>query len=138
MTTNYTLTLTNKHLAIIQEALNLYFRLGIGQVNDLKRHLEANTLHEATDPERFDVEDALDILDKKLPGCGIMSATDQVKDAHFIHDVIRHKLAWHDAIERGITDSYDNRIWPEMFQVWFDKPTNYGTLPAIEINKVED
>ncbi len=138
MTTNYTLTLTNKHLAIIQEALNLYFRLGIGQVTDLKQHLEANTLRITTGTDRCDVEDALYVLDKRLAGCGITNATDRVRDACFIHDVIRHKLAWDDAIEQGITDSYDNRIWPEMFQVWFDKPTNYGTLPAIEINKVED
>jgi hypothetical protein len=138
MTCKYTLTLTDKHLATIQEALNLYFRLGIGQVNDLKQHLEANTLRITTGTEACDVEDALYMLDKRLAGCGIMNATDQVKDACFIHDVIRHQLSWHDAIERGITDSYDNRVWPEMYQVWFDKPINYGTLPAIEINKVED
>ncbi len=138
MTTNYTLTLTNKHLAIIQEALNLYFRLGLGQVNDLNLHIEENTATRVTSTELCGIEDALYVLDKRLAGCGITNATDRVRDACFIHDVIRHKLAWHDAIERGITDSYDNRIWPEMFQVWFDKPTNYGTLPAIEINKVED
>jgi hypothetical protein len=138
MTTNYTLTLTDKHLTIIQEALNLYFRLGIGQVDDLKQHLEANTLRITTGTEVCDVEDALYVLDKRLAGCGIANATAQVKDACFIHGTITHKLAWDGAIERGITDSHDNRFWSEMFQVWFDKPTNYGTLAAIEINKVED
>ncbi len=138
MTCKYTLTLTDKHLAIIQEALNLYFRLGIGQTFDLNLHIEENTATRATSTELCDIEDALCKLDQKLPNCSIGVATTQVKDAHFLHDTIRHKLAWDYAIQRGITDSYGNRHGSRMMLSKFDKPINYGTLPAIEINKVED
>lgn len=53
-----------------------------------------------------------------------------------IHQVIRHKLSWEGAVEKGIIESEDSpREWSEMMTVNYDSPFHWGTEPLCSLVK---
>lgn len=53
-----------------------------------------------------------------------------------IHQVIRHRLAWEDAIEQGVVQSIDDkRDWRSMMGVAYDPPMRFGPEPLAKMRR---
>jgi hypothetical protein len=129
----YQLELDEEQAKIIQRALDLYMRIGLGQIE--------YPVCDAITRARFDVSidqfcaarDELAVVGEKLTGyasnasrgIGSPELPNEFKRACDIHDVIRHRIAWDRSPEGGMGVSfYDPLHWGE------------GDLPKIK--KVED
>lgn len=114
----YTLQLTENQARIISEALDLFSRIGMGQLKEVVSVLRQNPLPNSNLEERInflsEIRNKLDILAKywmKGPGYhGITSKliSDKFRIAWDIQQVIRHRLAWDRKSEGGFTIDFDD------------------------------
>lgn len=120
MSKSYTLHLTEKQARVIVNALDLYSRIGMGQLKEVAYVLRQNPLPKA-DPELdaritllSDIRDRLDTLSRYwMNGSGYYGITsksisDVFRTAWDIQQVIRHRLAWDRNPKGGITVDFDN------------------------------
>ena len=56
-----------------------------------------------------------------------------------LYEVIRHKLSWERAVEKGIIESEDSpRNFTEMMTVNYDKPFMWGNEPLAKIERIPE
>lgn len=106
----YVLTLTRRQAQIIQRALDLYFRLGLGQVQYVVCTIVSQAKFDVNIDKHINGRDLLDRAKQLLTGYGpgwsrgISSPHLPMifKEACDIHDVIRHRISWDISQEGGI------------------------------------
>ncbi len=137
----YTLTMTEAQARVVQQALNVYFRLHLGQLDDA---LECLPTVEPLwyDDKRAAAEGVRKALAHRLhPNVNLHSSSLGVGNEAFkagaavdIHDTIRHRLAWDKAQAECLTHHDGSRNWKTMLGVQYDEPMHYGAdpLPTIE------
>jgi hypothetical protein len=55
-----------------------------------------------------------------------------------LYQVVRHKLSWEGAVERGVIESEDSpRNWSEMMTVNYDTPMKFGTEPLAKMERID-
>ena len=141
----YKLTLNEKQAAVVQHALEIYARLGIGQ---FRNALELLPL-DGQIPEGWWA--SMDAIGSILSGHtkhGVNGWTsslsihskDVSEDAQIawdVHQVIRHRLSWDRAVANGIVESADSeRRWP-MVGVYYDDPHLVSNEPIAKMEKAD-
>lgn len=135
MSKQYTLHLTEKQARVIVNALDLYSRIGMGQLKEVAYVLRATQkLNDNTDVEIQERSDQINIIRDRLEaisrywmnGSGYHSITSQkISDvfrvAWDIQQVIRHRLAWDKNPKGDITVDFDDAL-----------KTSEEQLPTIE------
>jgi len=129
----YQLTLTEIQLQVVQNALDMYFRVGMGQLREVTEHLIDHDLEMGEWCKRRDLVDAIMAAAKlaarpELTGNASHSiSSDKIDDSNRIacevHNVIRHHLAWERKPEGG-------------FGVSWDQPMQYSQEPMAVISQV--
>ena len=121
---SYTLELSAEHLQVINSALELFFRCGMGQYDhilDLPDHWDKRNDLAAEVLDQLHV-----ILTKKAPNAYSSITSSEISDsyrvANDIYQVIRHKLSWDKNPKGGMTVNYDT-------------PMKWGKSPLIKIDK---
>jgi hypothetical protein len=129
----YNLKINKKQAQVISKSLDLYSRIGCGQVNEILWHpsvaekmwvkndnLTENQMNHKVVGQLLD--NIKKIIWNYLPNehGGITMAKETDKIAYDIHQVIRHKLAWEDEPNGGNT-------------VDFHKPMKYSDEKLAEI-----
>lgn len=132
---NYTLKLTETQCRVVQAALDLYYRIGMGQLQEVARVAEPAPNHDWQKDDRCHrVMSAVRVLKNELlgwpnPGTnyGIMAKElpDDFRVACDIHDVIRQRLAL-DGLKPGGKPG---------FGVAFDPVRQKGKEPLATIKK---
>jgi hypothetical protein len=114
----YTLHLTERQARVIIDALDLFSRIGMGQLKEVSYVLRQNPLPEP-EAERdaritllSDIRERLDMLSRYwnangFSGITSKSISDRFRIAWDILQVIRHRLAWDQKPEGGITVDFD-------------------------------
>lgn len=134
MTKKYTLELTEKQMGVIQQALDMYFRVAMGQHTELIDQMIPPL--KDTDEwcrRRDGVEEHLrearswampDLARSAYYGIYAKEIAEENRIACDIHDVIRHHLAWERHPEGG-------------FQVCFDTPMakSEEPLPVVHVEE---
>lgn len=138
----YTLHITRQQALTLQVACEVLARLGLGQFRDALEHLPTSEWRPEGWNEDMDAIGA--ILSKHTIqgvdgwrhslGIGNDKTGDTAKDAWDLHCVIRHRLSWDAAIERGDIQPGEPRKWPEMMGVSYDEPMRHGKEPLARIS----
>jgi Zn-dependent M32 family carboxypeptidase len=131
----YNFKINKKQVEVISKALDLYSRIGAGQVNEILWHSSvAKKMWVKNDnltENKMDYKIVVKMLDdiKKIiwgykpnEHGGISMAEETDKIAYDLHQVIRYKLAWDENSEGGLT-------------VDFQKPMRYSEEKLAKINK---
>ena len=137
--------LTERQMQALSEACDLYSRLAMGQLDDLKHVLPLAKFDEIDwsgfHEDMAKVEALLRTHyshELRAPNSffGIASeqVSEQAKAACDLHQVVRHRLAWDRAYDEGVIKPGDSRKWPEMMQVSFDDPMGHAKddLPTVK------
>ena len=144
----YNLQITEKQLQVISTACELLSRIQGGQVREVFDHL----------PLRKDMDwgvyhEIKDELTKRMPeilkdgidgyrssfGVGNRELPESKDIAIDLYEVIRHKLSWERAVEKGIIESEDSpRNFTEMMTVNYDKPFMWGNEPLAKIERIPE
>lgn len=146
---NYTITLTQKQLETVQEALEVYSRLGIGQWRQAfeKLPLRQNESsfdwahwHDFLDDVGFQIKNfTKQRVDGYQSSLGIhgLDVSESAQIAWDVHQVIRHRLSWERAVEQGFVESLDSpRNWREMLGVNYDEPMPTSDQPLAKVERV--
>jgi hypothetical protein len=147
MTKTYTLTVTQQQAAVLQVACEFLARIQCGQVRQvfdhlpLRKDLDYGILHDIEDnlTERMPeiLVNGIDGWRSSL-GVGNKNLPPSSDIAWDLYCVIRHRLSWDKAIEKGIVDSVDSpRKTPEMMGVSYDSPMKWGSEPLATIVPAE-
>lgn len=124
----YSLNITKQQAEIIIKALDLYSRIGMGQIIEVLDH-HTNRIK----PEQaIIIYNKLNEIKPMLTGLPTNSyysiSSDQISNnyriAYDLQQVIRHRLAWDGNPDGG-------------FGVNFDAPMNYSQIPFATIKKIE-
>lgn len=129
----YKLTLTEKQAEVVIKALDLYTRMGLGQ---LERVLEVAALEgqQWEGPTDYETaESAMVTLKKALTGFALNASygiySEKVRDtfrvAYDIMQVLRHSVAWAKQPEGGI-------------ETWFYTPLQTAQQPLPTVSAVEE
>jgi hypothetical protein len=123
MSKRYTLHLTEKQARVIVNALDLYSRIGMGQLKEVAYVLRAQNIGAKTDAEIQEHSDQINIIRDRLEalsrywmnGPGYHSiASQKISDvfrvAWDIQQVVRHRLAWDRNPKGDITVDFDNAL----------------------------
>jgi hypothetical protein len=133
MTDHYRLTISRHQAQVINEALDLYARLHMGQVDELaylyralanQRGLSAEAT-EAIDGHCAAVSRLVGPASGGYYGIAHQLVSDTARVAHDIKQVVRHRLAWDRTPDGGM-------------QVDFDQPHAYGSEPLPTIDRMID
>lgn len=113
----YQLTLTETQLVVVQQALDMYFRVGMGQINEVAEHLvppeqDINVRCDRRDAAREFLRQAKLAAMPDLPvnayyGIYSQQIDESNRIACDIHDVIRYCLAWQRQPEGGFGVAWD-------------------------------
>jgi len=126
----YRMTLSEKQVKVVLHALDLFFRLEMGQVEELKRRLSNRP---------FDSEVYQRIKSLLFPELemneyyGIMSPeiSDDTRRAADIHDALRYHYVWSKE-----PNEPTERDWARQNTVYYDEPLpclENEALPAVEV-----
>lgn len=140
----YTLELTKSQLQALQLATEIYARLGIGQIRDAIYALPLDEskgyppMHEiCRDVEAAIAKHTISNVDGYRASLGIhhKDVKEPVKIAWDLYQVIRNRIAWDDAIEKGIVENHQSpRNWSGgMFGVHYDDPLKTSLEPLARI-----
>jgi hypothetical protein len=142
----YTITVTPAQAQIMQAALEVYARLGFCQIwpalDQLPVLVDGNRKSGGT-IDHDTIRAVEDLLSPKVGlnmrssslGVGNRNASPGSDDAWSMYTVIRHRLAWDEAIARGDVGEMEPRNWTTMMAVHFDEPHRYGKEPAAKIER---
>jgi len=135
MSRTYTLTLTERQAAELQEACELLARIKIGQIDHAIERLPG--YYDTRDYER---RHATQHEIKRLANSLMPEATRRREDgiAWDLYQVIRHRLAWDRAYDQGAIKPGEPRKWPEMMGVCYDEPLPMSGLPLAIIEGKDD
>lgn len=141
----YKLELTKSQLQTLQLATEIYARLGIGQIRDAINVLPLDEskgyppIHEiCRDVEAVIAKHTISNVDGYRASLGIhhKDVKEPVKIAWDLHQVIRQRLAWDHAIEKGIVENRRSpRNWAGgMIGVHYDDPMKTSVEPLARIS----
>jgi hypothetical protein len=146
MTKTYTLTITEKQARALQEATDLLQRIQLGQWREIGDSLP---LQKQIDYEEFhnDFKIIGALLSKYMIynidgycsslGIGSQDLPESNGILCDLNHVIRHKLSWEYAVEKGVIESENSeRKWPEMMTVNYDEPQKYGVEPLAKMERI--
>lgn len=146
---DYTLTLTQRQLETLQEALDTYSRLGIGQWRQAFERLPLRQKdpsfnwahwHDFLDDVGFQIRGfTKQRVDGYQSSLGIHSReiSESAQIAWDLHQTIRNRLSWDRAIEQGIVESLDSpRNWREMMGVSYDEPLPTSDQPLAKLERL--
>jgi len=132
--TRYTLTVTEDQACAISAACELLARLGMGQLDDALRFMPApqdrdwQAFHDACRV----ATDAMQPVIRNKAG-NLPRRHEQSAIAWDLYQVLRHRLAWDRAYERGVVKPGDSRKWPAMLGVCYDEPLPMAEHPLATI-----
>lgn len=126
----YSIELTEEQVKVVLQALELRFRLEMGQTDIL------NLV--SKDASWSDWEKLRRILFPQLSDkeyIGIHNISDAGKRAHDIHQAIRYHYAWSKE-----ENTPDQRKWPEQMYVQYDEPLPIlnEELPTVKVKEIEE
>lgn len=142
----YQLTISKKQAEVISRACDVYARLLMGQMDEA---FQCMPLKKDVDYMRFrEIQRSLqemlpEVLIHEIDGfassLGVSSLDLDVNSniAVDIHQVIRYSLSMEEALEKGIISSKEERKWPEMMTVNFDKPHKWSDEKLAVIERIE-
>ena len=142
----YQLSLTKEQICVVMKAMEVFARLGIGQFHDAMESLpidseRSNKWHEA-------LLSIGEILERHTT-CSVNGWTSSLsigsdkthrnaKIAWEVYQVIRHRLAWEQAVERKFTPSLDGpRDWQTMMGCQYDSPSHISDTPLAILQSSE-
>jgi hypothetical protein len=148
MMKKYSVELTEKQVKALINATDLMQRIELGQFREIETHLplqkpvDWSSLHE-------DFRLIGSILSKHMIdgidggssslGIGHPSLPETNSILYDIHCVLRNKLSWEDAVEKGVIENENSpRKFPEMMQTWYDTPMKYSTEDLPVIKRIEE
>lgn len=136
--------LSKKQLEVIIKATDLLRRVQLGQWDHIIEHVPLkedvnydnlyNTKRTIAQLLSEYMVDNIDGIFGSL-GMGNENLPESTAIATDIHDVIRYKLSWENAVKDGIiANEEEDRRWPEMLGVNYDEPFHWSKedLPVIE------
>ena len=131
--------LSENQLRIIKDALDLYSRVRLGQIEEA---FDAMTDRGGSNRVfSWETRSSLARQAKKEVGLSHNSSwgvghSDVTDTAIDLFDVIRYELAWDTAVEKGLVESRESlRNHTKMFQVSYDEPIQWGPEPLIIVSK---
>lgn len=133
----YSLGLTTVQAQLTSAALDMYTRIGLGQLENILEH--PAIFAKLSAENRADAEWLVHRLKYLLFGFepnashGItnLAVDDKARQAYDIRCVIRHRLAWDKA------GNPPNRDFQTMFGVDYDPPTHLGGQPLATMQRIE-
>lgn len=123
---SYTLTLTARQAAEISRACEVLARLQMGQIDMALRELPLASYLD------YDAQRMIESILQPLYDDGGKRHDSIAWD---LYQVVRHRLAWDRAIERGEIGPGERRRWPEMMGVCYDEPMQRGSEPLARIER---
>jgi hypothetical protein len=147
---DYTLTLTQRQLETLMEALDVYSRLGIGQWRGAFECLPLRQKESGFDWS--DWQGFLDTVGRELSqftkhgvdghrsSLGIYGSEtpETAQIAWDLYQVVRHRLSWEWAVKQGKVPSLDSpRDWREMIGVNYDEPMLVSSQPLAKLDKAD-
>lgn len=126
--TNYTLTLTARQAAEISSACEILARLQMGQIDMALRELPLASYLDY-DKQRMIESILLPLYDDGKKRHGTI--------AWDLYQVVRHRLAWDRAVDRGEIEPGERRNWSKMMGVCYDEPMQWGGETLARIEKAE-
>lgn len=143
----YNLRITEKQARALSYACDVLQRIELGQWEEivdwlpLKKPINYDQLHKDRSTIRKILsQHMIDEVDGYGSSLGV-GHPDLPKNNGVLYDlhcVIRKKLAWESAVERGVIESEDSpRKWPEMIQVSYDDVYGWGDEPLATIERVQ-
>ncbi len=140
--TKYRIELTEAQLKSLAIACEVCARIKIGQPGMAVGMLR---LRDSDDNVLWDYafERQIDEAIKPKMGLGMNSSWGVGKypdaDVWFdLYTAFRHRLAWDDALDKGIVKPGGHRQWPEMMGVDYDEPMHWGDQPLAVVAKIEE
>jgi hypothetical protein len=143
----YNLQVTEKQLQVISTACELLSRIQGGQVREAFDYLP---LRKDMDWEvYYEIQDELtkrmpEILKDRINdwnssfGVGHKELPESHDISWDLYTVVRHKISWEQAVEKGIIESEDSpREFMEMMGVNYDTPMHWGSEPLAKIERVQ-
>lgn len=130
----YTITVTERQAAELQEACELLARIKIGQIDHAIERLPG--FYDRRDWEQVH---ATRHEIQRLANTLMPEATKRREDgvAWDLYQVIRHRLSWDRAHDQGVIKPGEPRKWPEMMGVCYDEPLAMSGLPLATIKEIE-
>lgn len=122
--TDYTLTITEKQAQEISRACEILARLQMGQIDIALRELP---LESAMD------YDQVQYIENYLRSMYRQDGKRNDSIAWDLHQVVRHRLAWDQAIAAGEVEPGGRRNWDTMMGVIYDEPLRMGGEPLARI-----
>lgn len=148
MTKKYSVELTEKQVKALIEATDFLQRIQLGQVREietnlpLKKPVDWQSLHDDLKSIGYILaHHMIDNVDGNASSLGIghPSLPETNSILYDIHCVLRNKLSWEEAVEKGIIeDEHSSRKWPEMMQTWYDTPVHWSKEPLPVIKRIEN
>lgn len=131
----YTITVTERQAAELQEACELLARIKIGQIDHAIERLPG--FYDRRDWEQVH---ATQHEIQRLANTLMPEATKRREDgvAWDLYQVIRHRLSWDRAHDQGVIKPGEPRKWPEMMGVCYDEPLKMGEEPLAKIREKTD
>ena len=128
----YQLTVTRKQLEVIGKITELYSRLCMGQMGELRECRKDFFLQydRATGVQQIVFPD---LNPNQMYGINSPEIPEGARIAWDIYQVIRHFLAWENEHNTPAT-----RQWPEQFGVCYDDPMKTGSEPFAAINHFKE
>lgn len=146
MPATYTLTVTAKQAAIISQACELLARLGLGQWPEFIRRMPGDAFCHSAELEdelrpimaawfaRHPIGKDKVVINgwRSSLGIGSQHVSSEARVAFDLCQVIRHRLAWDQAVADGITDG-TTRPRSQMLTVNYDDPMRCGPEPLAKM-----
>jgi len=129
----YNLKVTREQAEVLTKVLDMFSRIGIGQLEEILRHPaynlkvvtgEINLARSRRARELLNEVRSL-ITGQRQGGIGIPLSDEQNKIAYDILQVVQHRLAWDERPEGSS-------------EIWFQEPMREANHPLAEIEEEED
>ena len=141
----YTLKVSKKQAEVISRACDVYARLLMGQMDEafdcipLKKDVDYTRLWEIKRSLQVMLPEILiHDIDGFSSSLGVCSPEldENSNIAVDIHQVIRYELSMEKALEDGVISSKEERKWPEMMTVNYDKPHKWSDEKLAVIERI--
>lgn len=138
---SYTITVTTEQAAVLSDACELLSRIRIGQI---WAALDRLPMPEGQWSVPHDVRDAVESLLSPVVGFNMRNSSLGIRNervgpsgkiAFYLHQMIRHRLSWDQAVADGTIKVGERRDFSKMMGVNFDEPMPYGDTAKISKNE---
>mgnify|MGYP006270140011 CR=1 FL=1 len=142
--TMYTIQVNEEQLNAISESCEFLARISIGQWREVLDYLpvKKSPLDSFVNQHwSYEDEKLLQELFEKygVISKGISSGTDLAQTSYDIHQAIRHKISWKNAVKQGLVPSEDSkRDFSTMFGVNYDDPLKISKNKLPIIKEIEE